>query len=94
MSTFEPVSINVATQPTNPLAYIPYCGAQAGELLTDPELHYNIDEQSLVIPLLTADPTDNPPANTVMIYAVLSGGNYSIRLKTSGGAVKTTGTLS
>jgi hypothetical protein len=93
MSTFTPASLITTTQPTDPIAAIPYCGSQAGELLTDPEFHYNISEQAIAIPILIADPTDNPPAGSVFLYAVLTGGNYTLRIKNSSGTVVATGNL-
>lgn len=93
MSDFSPVSLVVATQPTAALGYMPYCGPQAGELLTDPEFLYNSTEQVLAIPILTANPTANPPANTVFFYSVFTGGNNTLRIKRSDGTVVATGNL-
>lgn len=88
MSTFNPASLNVVTQPSAVAAPIPFCGIQPGELLTDPLLLYNSTGQALQIPLLAADPAAVPAANSVFIYAVLTGGNYTLRFKLAAGTVK------
>ncbi len=94
MSRFDDVMLDIAAQPTATEAPIPFAGIEPGELASDPLLGFNPTTHALHIPLLTADPAGNPPANSVYLYAVLDSGNYSIRLKIPAGTVKTTGTLS
>lgn len=93
MSSQVPAFLNFDTQGVATLAQIPFASPEAGVIETADNFAYDRTGQALIIPLLAADPPGNPPANTVKIYAVLSAGNYTIRLKRSDGTVMTTANL-
>jgi len=82
-----------STQPTAALGYLPFASSQAGQLDTDAEFYYSSASQCIALPELTANPAANPAAGSVFFYSVLTGANYTLRIKNSAGTVVATGNL-
>lgn len=94
MASTLPCTLNLpATQPTAALGYLPFASPQAGQLDTDAEFYYSSASQALAIPELVANPAANPAAGSVFLYSVLTGGNYTLRIKDSAGNVVATANL-